>query len=312
MNRTPDLKSVGADEDGLYPMRLVTRLTGLSADTIRAWERRYQAVTPDRSAGNTRRFSTDDIRRLNLLREAVERGHTIGAIAQVPTAQLATLLNQDQEETRPVEDPPTTGFEKWREGYIDAIGRFELNHAYQLLRRAATLIDRHAFVFDVVVPLIRTVGDRWKATSFRIAEEHIVSRQLASVLDVLIDTSELPSNAPKILLTTPPGHRHEFGALIASLLAVDHGVQPLYLGADMPLEELSWAVKQSGANVVVLSVARDLDEDEARALPKQLALIAGWTDLWLGLPPGHPLADAVPKARVFHSYEDFEDALDEL
>ena len=63
---------------GLYPMRVVSRLSGLTADTIRVWERRYQAVSPERTGGNKRRYSGSQVRRLVLLRRATELGHSIG------------------------------------------------------------------------------------------------------------------------------------------------------------------------------------------------------------------------------------------
>ncbi len=86
-------------EDGMYPMRVVTRLTGLSADTIRVWERRYDAVTPKRTEGNARRYSPEDVRRLNLLREATERGHAISEVARLSEPDLRRMLA----ETAPVD-----------------------------------------------------------------------------------------------------------------------------------------------------------------------------------------------------------------
>lgn len=85
-----------------YSMRSVARATGLTPDTIRAWERRYAAIEPDRTAGNTRRYSPSDIRRLSLLREATQRGHTISAIAHLQEEPLRQLLSRD-----PPPSPPT-------------------------------------------------------------------------------------------------------------------------------------------------------------------------------------------------------------
>ena len=76
---------------GEYSMRVVTRMTGLSADTIRAWERRYGAVVPARTDGNTRRYSASDVRRLGLLKEATDRGHRIGDIAKLSEGELAEI-----------------------------------------------------------------------------------------------------------------------------------------------------------------------------------------------------------------------------
>ncbi len=306
------VKAVGAESDGLYPMRLVTRLTGLNADTIRAWERRYGAVTPDRSAGNTRRFSPEDVRRLTLLHEAVERGHTIGAIAHLPTDELTQIVEDRSPPVDEGSDPPDQSFGRWRNAYLGAVARFEVRRAHELLTRAATLLDRRTFVYDVVLPVVQEVGRRWADGDVGIAQEHVVTRQLTSVLQVMLDAQYLPPGAPRILLTTPPHHRHEFGLLIAGLLALDRGVEPIHLGVDLPLEDVSWAVRMSRANALVMSVARDLGEEERQQLPKQLELVANWTPLWIGAPAGHALASRVPSARFFHDFEAFEEALAEL
>ena len=68
--------------ESLYPIRTVAKLSGVSMDTIRAWERRYGAVTPQRSARG-RMYSEKEVQRLALLRDAVARGHAIGQIADV-------------------------------------------------------------------------------------------------------------------------------------------------------------------------------------------------------------------------------------
>ena len=73
-----------------YPIRAVSKLTGLTVDTLRAWERRYEAIKPSR-AGRGRVYSEADIRRLNLLRQAVEAGHAIGQVASLSDQRLAQL-----------------------------------------------------------------------------------------------------------------------------------------------------------------------------------------------------------------------------
>src|SRR5687767_8040152 len=74
-----------------YPLRAVIRRTGLSADVIRAWERRYGAVAPSRSDGGQRLYSEDDVVRLVLLRNATAQGHSIGEIAALDISALEAL-----------------------------------------------------------------------------------------------------------------------------------------------------------------------------------------------------------------------------
>ncbi|MEM9293668.1 MAG: MerR family transcriptional regulator, partial [Acidobacteriota bacterium] len=76
----------------LHPIRVVARRTGLKTDLIRAWERRYGAIEPQRTAGRHRSYSEEDIHRLLLLRQATESGFPIGQVAQLPTADLEDLV----------------------------------------------------------------------------------------------------------------------------------------------------------------------------------------------------------------------------
>src|SRR5512145_2624110 len=78
--------------EATYALGAVVRLTGLSAHVIRAWERRYGAVRPQRSAGGTRRYSEDDVARLRLLATAVAQGHRIGALAGLSDDAIERLL----------------------------------------------------------------------------------------------------------------------------------------------------------------------------------------------------------------------------
>ena len=75
-----------------FPIKYVTRQTGLSSYIIRAWEKRYGAVKPARTETNRRRYSQDDIGRLMLLKKAVGTGIPIGDVAQLETAALERLV----------------------------------------------------------------------------------------------------------------------------------------------------------------------------------------------------------------------------
>src|SRR5512133_2283339 len=74
-----------------YPIRAVSKLTGISVDTLRAWERRYRVVEPERDERG-RMYSEQEVERLRLLRAAIERGHAIGRVAVLATDDLRALL----------------------------------------------------------------------------------------------------------------------------------------------------------------------------------------------------------------------------
>lgn len=317
-------------------MRLVTRLTGLSADTIRAWERRYRAIEPRRSAGNTRRFSAEDVRRLVLLREATSRGHAISSIARLGVDELERLMGDTEEvarmpvastplPSRPGEDraPPRTppgaasgtidrGLQELRTDYIEAVARFDSRRAYEILMRAATFLDRRELIFGVVVPLVTEFGQRWSNGELGVAQEQMVSAQLRSVVSSLLRFSPPGASAKQVILSTPPGHRHEFGILVTALLAAARGLDPLYLGPDLPFEELCMAVRMSHAAVVVLGVARDMSPEEVRELPVLVEQLAADAEVWVAVPLRHAATVGLDRARIFHDFEGIDAELGRL
>ena len=299
---------VRVSDSHLYPMRFVTKVTGLTSDTIRAWERRYSAILPDRSAGNTRLFSAEDVRRLTLLKEATEQGHAISAIAPLDVEELSALVNTDPDEAL---TPEITRTDPVVSKYLNAIIRFETTRAMSLLRRAAATLEPREFALTVAAPILRDVGRRWASSEIGIAQEHIVSGQMAALL-ASIPTQRF-ANAPAIMLATPPQHLHQFGLLIGALLVGLKGFEVINLGADLPFEELAWAFQMAKPQVLAISVARaPEDKAELGSLSRGLAMLARQGAVWVGCARNHPLVERLPKLRYFHDFGGFDRALDEL
>ncbi len=270
---------------GLYPMRLVTRLTGLSADTIRAWERRHGAVTPSRSSGNTRRFTADEVRRLVLLREATEGGHSIRSIAPLGLSELERLVARREVPLQvvPTADVPAgVGFRDLRKAYLGALARFDTRRAFDLLMRAATFLDRETFVLEVVRPVQREVKERWSTEALGTAQQKVVSGQLRSVLMALLRLNPPPAGASRLVLATLEGHPDEDQLLLAALLATAHGRDPIYIGTELPVAEIEWAVRMSRAEVLVISASRDLVPDDLLRLTALSRHLRPDVQLWCG------------------------------
>ncbi len=300
--------------DGLYPMRAVTEMTGLTSHTIRVWERRYGAVVPHRTAGNTRRYSAEDVHKLTLLREATEQGYPIREIATRPISELEDLAQGE----RPVERSRGTPAadlgdpcSRIRREYLDHIEAFDHRRALEVLSRASALLPAADLVFEVLLPVLRETGDRWEAGTFTVAHEHAVSAQARGLLDTLIRLAAPRQGAPRLAVATPANHLHEFGALAAAHLAVAHGFEPVYLGPDVPDVDLLDAVSRSEAAVLLLAVERDMDPSESRSLDDLLQRLGERCDVWVGLPPGHGARDRVADVRYFHRFEDLDRALAE-
>jgi DNA-binding transcriptional MerR regulator len=76
-----------------YRIGAVSRLTGIPAETLRVWERRYGVVVPGRAEGRFRLYTRDDIGRLALIKQLVDAGNAIGSIASLSLEQLQDRIN---------------------------------------------------------------------------------------------------------------------------------------------------------------------------------------------------------------------------
>ena len=313
-----NMENVNIHSDTTYPMRVVTRLTGLSAAAIRVWERRYQAVVPMRTEGNSRRYTGEDVRRLILLRQATVAGHSIKDIARLSEADLQALVQREPAVT-PEADPIAGTAESSLHGdvarrvldeYLTRIAAFDARPAAEVLGQAAVLLPPEDFVFDIAMPILREVGNRWEHKEFTVAHEHLVSEHIKALLANMIRFANPHPGAPRIICATPEGHLHEIGAQVGALLAANRGFDPVYLGPSVPVRDLQTAVRLAGADLVLLAMIHSVSQTQLRLLKRDLGKLTQDTDVWLGLPPGHEASElSLPRLTQFHSFRDLDMAL---
>jgi methanogenic corrinoid protein MtbC1 len=289
-----------------YSMRVVSRLTGLSSDIIRKWEQRYRAVVPSRTQGGTRKFSAAQVQRLKNLKALTDRGHAIQQVAVLSDESLVELL---AEKNVGFGTDKETIFDRLRTEYLLAIEIFDVHKALSRLGRASALLSPDDFIFQVALPLLRETGDRWHRGEFSVAHEHLVSSQMHALLTIMSHQQSPQPGAPRVVVTTPEGHLHEFGALVAALLLAVRGFDPIYLKANLPEDDIVQAIHLSKADLLILSVVRSVEGTELQRLIASIKRMSRHAEVWLGLPAGHSLADGGFPGRVFHSFEDLDMAL---
>lgn len=272
-----------------FPIRAVARLTGLSVDTLRAWERRYEAVVPLRNERG-RVYTRAHVDRLTRLATLVDRGHAIGGIATLSDDELATLLQAADTQPQPhVAGPPTADVSS----LIDALDRYDLATLESALYRHAVMLTAEELVFGVVLPLLRELGVRWQNGTLRPSQEHLLSEIVRNVLGGLLRTSRRPERATaRIVFATLPGEQHELGLLCAALLTASAGYDVLYLGPNLPAGDIMHAAVGIGARVIVLSATSPSTRAE-EIVPFET--LAGDVDLWIGGPSAPILAAAATR-----------------
>ena len=236
-----------------HPIRVVAQRTGLSTPVLRAWERRYGAVAPTRSEGGQRLYSDDDVRRLQLLATAVDGGRSIGLIADLSAAELEALIDEDRE--TPVLSPAGTvapNSELVEEG-LDLIRELRVHDLEQFLMRQAVVLRPEELVEGLMTPLLQEIGRSWQSGRLPPSSEHLASVAIRRFLEWVADTNTSGASAPLAVTGTPAGQRHEFGALLAGVIAGYEGWRVRFLGPDLPASEIARVAQQLGASLVALS-----------------------------------------------------------
>ena len=261
-------------ETGKYRIGTVTRLTGLSSDVVRVWERRYGAIRPQRSQAGTRLYSDADIARLRQLRQAVEKGYSIGQAARLSNEELAGVVSEASQAKE-----AASPYGLVRERFLAAIARMDVVTADLEMSRAATLFPARDLIKQIVAPLLAEIGERWAHREFGVAHEHVATNLLRNLLSSLIRLYPPDNHSEIIVLATPAGERHEFGILLAALIAATRGWHVIYVGTDLPADEIAYAVRMTKSRYLALSLVNQHPEavDELRALAEHLpAAVRVW------------------------------------
>jgi DNA-binding transcriptional MerR regulator len=273
----------------IYTIKYVADHTGLKPHVIRAWESRYKAVAPKRTASNRRLYCQEDLQRLKLLKTACEAGHQISRVADVDTDELLQMLRSERRAELRLFDPAASqrdgaqSAEAYRQQGMQAVLSLDSESLERTLCQAAVHLSRQAVVESVIVPLFERIGELWQKGRLKILNEHIASNCIRNFLWDMLRSIEIGSRAPNIVLGTPVGQHHELGALSAALAAAEAGWRPIYVGASLPAEELAAAVSQFNAKCLGLGVSILFDESQLgpeltklrRYIGPQCALLVG-------------------------------------
>jgi DNA-binding transcriptional MerR regulator/methylmalonyl-CoA mutase cobalamin-binding subunit len=254
-----------------YPLRAAAKLTGLSPELLRAWERRYGVVEPIRTPGGTRRYRVSDLERLQLVKSAVDAGHRIGRVAHLDATELAKLG---------AETPSPSG--DGLDAVLDALERLDAEEVQRLLSIQISMMGPVRFAKDFALPLAQQIGERWANGQMSVSSEHLATGVLRSLLGSSLVPTAASRLGPTIIFATPPDERHEIGLQAAALAATGAGARVIYLGAELPIDELLQAAKNTGAAVLALGLVV-LQAEEARRLIRSVRDgLASDVALWVG------------------------------
>ena len=261
----------------MYSIKAVSRATGLTVETLRAWERRYAVVTPIRDASGRRVYRPEDVLRLRRLREATERGHPISRLAPLSDERLEALLEA------PSDDQAHGAAHAFVGRILDAAQQFRASDCEQAITLAMAVLPPDRLVCEVLQPLLTEIGERWHRGDLSIAQERLVSKSVSRHVALMLDTYDRAARRESIVFATLPGERHELGLLMSAMICASRGFKAHYLGADLPPGDIARFAREVNAAVVALSIVL---QERLVDVPAQLASLAedlpAGTAIWVG------------------------------
>jgi methanogenic corrinoid protein MtbC1 len=241
---------------------------------IRVWERRYGLIKPLRSANRYREYTDEDVALLRFLKEELDRGQTIGALAlegRDSLLQRMRMIETPKEEER----APHKNLLDELASCLDPLDKIRFERK---LNGAVAVIPFEEAILRILLPLQRLVGELWHEGRVSIAVEHYVTKIIQQKVFAVMN--QLPANetGPRVIIACPEGESHEIGAQMAAYLATTRGCHVYYLGPNLPTSALASFCDRVTPDLVLLSLTELRSDEEGRCLVRELeALAARWS-----------------------------------
>jgi len=259
-----------ADE---HPIQVVARRTGLTADVIRVWERRYSVVNPKRASNSRRLYSDEDVEKLNLLRRATSVGRRIGDVAALSINELRELVDTDESAAAripiaKIEQRPSTGsVMEYFDDCLDAIQRLDSQDIYHSLSDASKSLGIIFLLEDLLRPLVSHIQDECRRGALRDSHYAIVIYSIRGFLSSLVMNEPLADTEYKLICASPAGQVSDIAALRLAAASKSNGWQAIFLGMYGSVDEIIYAQQKSNAQLIAIGITRPADDP---LLPNQL------------------------------------------
>jgi MerR family transcriptional regulator, light-induced transcriptional regulator len=228
----------------------VAKLTGLSKDVIRVWERRYGLVKPSRSSNRYREYSDEEVALLRFVKAQMEQGATIGALATEGHDQLVARMRI----ATPVSAEEQKPLERLLDDLMGSLDPLDKAGFERRLNGAVAVIPFDEAVQRILLPLQRRIGELWHQGRLNIGVEHYVTKIIQQKLFSVMNQLPVNESGPRILIACPEGETHEIGAQAVAYIAAIKGCHVYYLGPNLPHSDLVIFCETITPDLVLLSL----------------------------------------------------------
>jgi len=277
-----------------HRIQMVAKITGLSKDVIRIWERRYGLVKPSRSANRYREYSDEELALLRFVKAQMEQGATIGSLAAEGRESLVARMQA----TTPLSAEEQKPHDRLVDDLIGSLDPLDKAGFERKLNGAVAVIPFDEAVQRILFPLQRRIGDLWHEGRLNVAVEHYVTKLVQQKLFSVMNQLPVNEFGPRILIACPEGESHEIGAQAVAYIAATRGCQVYYLGPDLPSSNLVAFCEQIKPDLVLLSLTEAKPEAATLQQLKELEPLATRWSVAIGGQGARAIGELLRETRI--------------
>lgn len=266
----------------MYNIKAVSKILDMPTVTIRSWETRYQAITPERTESGHRVYTEKNLNDLKWLKKQIqEKGLNI--------SQAVNLLKKRKAEDMTIESFPdakegsTKHFQKQIDELYASVLELNGDKCNHLLDLYFSQFHYHTVFFSIIGPLMYKVGEEWVKGNLHVVKEHMISNIILQRAMRLISVFETSSTLPRVMAICPQGEHHQIGLILFTLFLREKHYPVYYIGADTPLDGLADLIKEKEIDLLAISTSDASDGelvqkyiDSARSLnPSLISIVSG-------------------------------------
>jgi methanogenic corrinoid protein MtbC1 len=242
----------------VYNMKVALKETGLKADVLRAWERRYDLPHPQRTAGRQRLYSDYDIATIKWLKSKQAEGLSISHAVQLWNDLTSAGRNPLEDIAEVKASPSLTlaggrSIEVLRQQWLEGCLAFDAKKAEDALNQAFALYPVETACSAILRQGLNSIGEHWYLGTISVQQEHFASSLAVRRLETMLNVTPQLTSSQTVLVGCPAGEMHTFPAIMLSLFLQRKGLKVVYLGADIPIEQMDTTIEAIHPDLVVLA-----------------------------------------------------------
>lgn len=261
----------------IYSIKAVAHMAGITEPTLRAWEKRYSILSPQRTDSGHRRYTRRDIYRVIWLKSRLEEGMSISQASTLLQTQpentvlegieLETKASPNGYKTNGKSQPNSNGHSQLKssdirsptvlvEELLTSFLEFDELRADQVLAEAMGLYSPEAVCIEIMQPTLNQIGELWMKDEVTIATEHFATNICRTRLNAMLDSMPVVKDGPLILTACGPQEFHELGIIVTTLFLRRNGRRVIYLGQNVPAQDLQKDLRRLKPSLIAFSAGR--------------------------------------------------------